>query len=295
MLKEQIIASIITFNPDIDRLMENIKSIYNQVDTIIIIDNGSNNIKSITNLFTKVLDVNFDFIFNNENEGIAYALNQALNYAFNKGYKWLLTLDQDSICDKKIIAEFRNFITDNGGGSDVGVVAPRIIDRNINYSKKSTIYRNIENADTVITSGSLTNVEIAKKIGGFIDELFIDGVDFEFCLNLRANNYEIYKINSAKLYHELGKIKVNNILGVKLITTNHSAVRRYYYFRNKIYIYRKYFRKFPTWVMRSFLSNVKTFIFIILFEEQKIKKIKYSIKGIKDGIRGKYGVYTKMD
>ncbi len=295
MLKEQTIASIITFNPDIDRLTSNIESICKQVDRIIIVDNGSYNINDITNLFNKSLNVKFDFIFNNNNKGVAYALNKALNYAINKGYKWILTLDQDSMCNEKIIDQFENFILSKEEVSDIGIIAPKIIDRNINYNKEGTADEYTENADTVITSGSLINVEIAKKIGGFIDELFIDGVDFEFCLNLILNNYKIYKINSAKLYHELGKIKVKNILGFKLITTNHSSIRRYYYFRNKIYIYKKYYKRFPLWVIKNILSSIKTLILIIIFEDKKIQKIKYSIIGINHGLVGKYGKLNEIN
>ena len=289
MLKKNIIASIVTFNPDIERLSLNINAICNQVEKIIVIDNGSHNIKSVKDTFENLVNKKLEFIVNNENKGIAYALNQALEYSINEGYEWLLTLDQDSVCDEKIIHEFKKFIKTNKQINEVGILGPKIIDNNINYSNEIRKECYIEEVDTVITSGSLINTEIAKKIGGFVDELFIDGVDFEFCLNVRLKGYKIYKVNNAKLYHELGKIKEHNILGIKLITTNHSAVRRYYYFRNKVYIYRKYFKIFPKWVIRNILSSIKTGFLIVLFEEDKSSKINKSFRGINDGISSKFG------
>ena len=40
-------AGIVTYNPDITRLVENINAIYNQVDNVIIVDNNSKNIAEI--------------------------------------------------------------------------------------------------------------------------------------------------------------------------------------------------------------------------------------------------------
>lgn len=42
-----ILAGITLFNPDVARLEENISSIYGQVDRVICVDNGSDNIKNI--------------------------------------------------------------------------------------------------------------------------------------------------------------------------------------------------------------------------------------------------------
>ena len=46
----KIIASIITYNPDIARLTFNIKAIFPQVDEVVLIDNGSKNINNIKSL-----------------------------------------------------------------------------------------------------------------------------------------------------------------------------------------------------------------------------------------------------
>ena len=45
-----LFASIVTYNPDIGRLCENIKAIISQIHNIIVIDNGSDNIIEIQSL-----------------------------------------------------------------------------------------------------------------------------------------------------------------------------------------------------------------------------------------------------
>ena len=44
-------AGIVLYNPDVERLHENINGIINQVDALILIDNGSDNIKEIENKY----------------------------------------------------------------------------------------------------------------------------------------------------------------------------------------------------------------------------------------------------
>lgn len=80
------IAGIVLYNPDLGRLKENIESICKQVDKVILIDNGSDNIREIEDLIKEYL--NCILLKNGENMGIAYALNQILKYAYENDVKW---------------------------------------------------------------------------------------------------------------------------------------------------------------------------------------------------------------
>lgn len=55
-------AIIVTFNPNINILKDNISSVINQVDTIVVLDNGSSNVKNIELL---VKDINDDMLMIN--------------------------------------------------------------------------------------------------------------------------------------------------------------------------------------------------------------------------------------
>lgn len=289
---ENIIAAIITYNPNLKRLEKNILSIINQVDRILIIDNKSSNIDLIMNLTKNISNnthKNIDIKNNSDNKGIAYALNQSLEYAQNNNYKWVLTLDQDSICDDNMVRTMMKYLKENKS-ENIGIIAPSIIDEN-KHSEIEKMNNLIEYPTAVITSGSLTNVKIANNIGGFKNELFIDYVDHEFCLKMKKSNYEIIKLKQAKLYHELGEIKTYNILGKIATTTNHSSLRRYYYYRNSVYVHKKYKNEFPEWVRLDTRRQINSFIGILIFEKDKISKINHSIKGLIDGIKGKYGKY----
>ena len=102
------IAGIVLYNPDLGRLKENIESICKQVDKVILIDNGSDNIREIEDLIKEYL--NCILLKNGENMGIAYALNQILKYAYENDVKWFLTLDQDSVCSRNLINTYSKYI-----------------------------------------------------------------------------------------------------------------------------------------------------------------------------------------
>ena len=104
-----ILAGITLFNPDVARLEENISSIYGQVDRVICVDNGSDNIKNIEDCVLNNWK-NITIIKNGKNEGIAKALNQMFEFAIEQQYEYVLTLDQDSVCPDNIIEEYLSLI-----------------------------------------------------------------------------------------------------------------------------------------------------------------------------------------
>ena len=141
----------------------------------------------------------------------------------------------------------------------------------------------------VMTSGNFVNLDIHKKLCGFKEWLFIDGVDIEYCLNLRKNNYKVMRLNELEIEHNLGDIFYKKFFNKDLLVTNHSAIRRYYQCRNYLYIRDMYIDVEPTFC--KILVKFKTIILaIILYEDNKIDKLKNFYNGYNDyklGRRGK--------
>lgn len=274
MKRTGIIAGIVTFNPDLNILNENIAAISKQVDEVIIVDNCSDNIKQIDDLAKSIHN---NVVHNNKNFGIARALNQIMEYAFKNNYKWAITLDQDTICSDNLIEIQRKYCS-----SKVGIVAPYVNDRNkvnkINNHEIQTIYKR----KWVISSASLTNVEAWKIIGGFDEKLFIDGVDIDFGLNLIKNGYEIIQTTEATISHTIGKISQHKIGPFVVMTQNHSHFRKYYIVRNILVLEKKYH---CDGYLKCWLRIMKQLFLIVFFEKNKKDKVIAVIKGIKDGIK----------
>ena len=266
------VAMMITwYNPN-DENINNISEYLKFVDKLYIVDNSSNNNKDLLKNNKKI-----KYIPNMKNLGIATALNIAANKAIEDGYDFLVTMDQDSLLSKDNYDDMVNYINNNDM-TNIGIVSPyHDIETN---RKKPTV--NVEEVLEVMTSGNFLNLDIYKKVGGFKDWLFIDDVDIEYCLNLNKNGYKVIRLNSIKMNHKLGNTKVYKILNKRFIVSNHNAIRRYYMFRNMYYICEMYQDTFPEYC--EFLHRVQKgqIRYVILFEHDKINKLKAMRKGYID-------------
>ena len=288
----KVAAIIVSYNPD-NNLLDSINLLINQVERIIIVDNGSEsekkkNINSIRNIDEKKIEV----IFNEENLGIATALNIGVRLALRQGYKWVLTMDQDSKVSKNMVdkmLEVYNSINEKERG-DILSIFPNFVDERVQSIEENSEMDSYEYVDADITSGNLLRSEVFDKVGFFDDSLFIDLVDTDFCMRLNEKNIKMIKVRDAILYHSLGESQsVKSIFG-KFNTSNHSALRRYYMTRNRFYTWEKYKNLNSFTLNRDKSLFKKEFVKIILGEKDKINKIKMVFKGYTDykkGIRGK--------
>jgi rhamnosyltransferase len=211
-----------------------------------------------------------------KNCGIGYALNYAARWAVNNGYEFLLTMDQDSVASDLMVEKLLNVFSlkDN-----VGISAAYPLNK---FYPKNPPDNEIHNIDRVITSGNLIDLRVYHSVGPFLDDLFIDYVDFEYCFRLRKMNYKIMINNAAIFYHSVGVLKKWNIFGYKFYSTNHPPLRLYYRTRNRFYlrkIYGKQERDFFTLDMKNFFLEI---IKIILVESKKIQKLRMIFRGLID-------------
>lgn len=274
----KLVIGIVLYNPDLKRLSANIKSCLQQSAHIVLIDNGSNNTIQINEYYRN--NSNIDIIYNKKNMGIAYALNQIMDYSLQNSFQYFLTLDQDSVMEANYLKVMSNNLRNV---SDWALACPTIKDINLNKENNGKEDNNILKVDdpkSVITSGCIVKSQIAKKIGGFDNKLFIDYVDVDFNKRIQLAGYKIIRVNKAILYHELGHSEYYDFLGFKILVDHHNSVRRYYITRNRLYYSSKYFGKKGYWKerMKVWFSKVK----ILLFEDDKLDKLRSINRGIKD-------------
>ncbi len=287
-----IACVVVTYNPD-NSLIEGINLLSDQVDKILIVDNGSkeSGIKLIKEI-KKCNEDKIEAVFNGENLGIAAALNIGAKYAIEHKYQWLLTMDQDSRPAKDMVEKMIKTYEDMPleKREEVMSIFPNFFDQSV-QSEEEHSDEPYEYVDAEITSGNLVNTKVFDKIGFFDEGLFIDMVDTDFCMRLYRENIKMIKVYDAVLFHSLGEGKrVKTIFG-SFNTSNHSALRRYYMTRNRFYTWEKYKD------LNSFTLNrdkglfKKEFVKIILGENDKLNKVKMVFRGYKDykrGITGKY-------
>lgn len=288
----KVACIIVSYNPD--RGIEKcFNSLINQVDKMFIVDNGSNGdrIKILKEL--KNSNANkVDLILNNENLGIATALNVGIKKALNEGYDWVITMDQDSKANDNMIEKmfevYEGINLDER--KDILSIFPNFVDERVQSIQENSEIKTYEYVDAEITSGNLLKTEVFDKVGFFDDSLFIDLVDTDFCMRLNEKNIKMIKVRDAILYHNLGESQAVKSGFLKFNTSNHSAIRRYYMTRNRFYTWEKYKDLNSFTLNRDKMLFKKEFVKVILGEKDKVNKIKMIFRGYKDykkGIRGK--------
>ena len=274
----KVAAGIVLFNPDINRLKENISAIESQVDEIIFFDNGSKNIAEIKTIIEGI-NSKFVLLTSSKNIGIAQALNEIARHAIENKYKWLLTLDQDSVVYPNLIVQYKKKLN----LPYLGQLSCKRVDRNIKDDNITLNDCSVKEVKYCITSGTLINLEALKKINGFDGKLFIDWVDNEVCCALRKAGYKTYELNYKGLLQEMGKATFSIFFGKKIYTPNYPAIRYFYNARNSIYTARKYPNEENVYI--KILQQCKVQIHIIIFEKNKLKKFYSIAQGIRAGFR----------
>ena len=270
----KIAGVVVWYNPTNEDI-KNIDTYLNSLDKLYIVDNSN---KSNNYNGSKV-----EYIFNNENIGIAAALNIAAKKAIKENYEWLLTMDQDTKMNNESFKEFEK-IVNTMSTAKIGIITPWH-ETKLDTKKPQEKYTYpLE----VMTSGNFVNLSILKKLNYFDEKLFIDGVDIEYGLRLKKHGYKILQFNNVSIKHNLGNIEYHKFLGKTFMCTNHNYIRQYYMARNYRYIRDLYLDLEPEYC--NILVKIKGNIFkITMFEKDKFRKLKYMFKGIKDYKRKKIG------
>jgi rhamnosyltransferase len=128
-------------------------------------------------------------------------------------------------------------------------------------------------------------------VGPFLDELFVDQVDNEFCLRLHVAGFSVLEAGEAILAHRVGNLRRHR-LPLPMYTSNHSPVRRYYITRNRFYVGRMYRDQFPEYRRFELRQLAKEVLKILLYERQKLSKLHMMALGFRDYRRARLGPYS---
>ena len=263
----KIAAVVILYNPTSD-VLTNIETYKNYVDYVICVDNTNND-----NFKTYCSDYTYIPLY--ENKGIATALNIGVKKAEFYACDSVLTMDQDSSFANNIIGIYRTYL--KSLSKDVKMLVPSYI-----FSRA----KNVEK-DQFITfamqSAALIEISVFHEIGYFEEKLFIDVVDYEFCLRLISRKYRILQIAKAKLNHSPAHTKDFSVFGFKFAYGYDSCVRYYYQARNLLYVGCLYRQPY------LFFFLIYKFLKIVFLFENKFQYLKFFLRGIFDVFRNKFG------
>lgn len=302
------VAAYITAYQDIEALNNTITAIQKQsypISEIFIVDNSQNQIISETNYQNIILE------FHPENIGVDGGLNIAIKWAIEKEYDFLWLFDQDSQplldCLEILLTQYQELSTTN---HNIGIIAPQILDINTSQEFPGYVFQdykfvpypgytqalNYYSCDGVITSGSLVNISAAKSVELPQGNLFLDAVDYAYCMNLRNQDYQVIVVKNSVMPHRLGNYsQVKDRLGKinhQFLTFTCSPPRYYYACRNHTYFETRHSNKrmLPFCLIHRLKILKDMIIRIIRYEPDFVLlKIWACTFGTFDGLRGRLG------
>lgn len=285
---------IVTYYPVIENLQLLIENINNACSYCVVIDNtpveNNNELLQLENRFS-----NLKVICLQSNAGVAKAQNIGINYLYNS-CSFFIFFDQDSIpCNGMIERLYKKFNELVGKGYQPGAIGPQVINKTsgtpyVARIKKGTYLpgeTKLKEMPQIMSSGCLFSKESWQKIGSLDEDLFIDGVDLEWCWRGRKKNgYRFFVLEDTCLYHSIGEDK--KLLGVFKIKAP-TPERCYYLYRNYFYLIKRPYVPFYWKLLSGIKYAIKLILFPLLLRPGK--KYLYNIlRGIKAGLTGR--LYT---
>lgn len=175
-------------------------------------------------------------IKNDYNIGLSKALNTGIKYAlehYANEVSYLAFFDQDSLP----IGEdfFDRMLSVFQKEEKVGSVGAVVVDKK-GASAASSL--GVHRVETIITSGSVIPIGVLREVGLMDETLFIDYIDYEWCLRAIQKGYSVY-LSDSKMQHNMGDVFVKFLWMKKPYHKN--KIRQYYIVRNGlIMLGRKY-------------------------------------------------------
>lgn len=281
---EQVAAVVVLYRPETDTAF-NLSSYAAGFGRVWAIDNSEEPDARIVAAISGIPGV--EYVPMHGNSGIGAALNAGVERARDAGFAWVLTLDQDSAPDTRMLYELSRCASSCAETREVGLVSPML---RLDNGPEEAGFDGCRDALTTITSGSLLSVSAWEQIGGFDEDLFIDQVDHDLCLRLHLHSLAVLECGSAWLVHRMGEMRKRRLLG-PVYVSNHSALRRYYITRNRLAVSHRYRASFPQFRAREMSAMRHELLKVMLLEDHKAAKLAMSWRGYRDYRRGVTGPY----
>lgn len=271
---------VILYHPEGD-VAEKIGKYDDSVEKLYIVDNGGGEevICRVTEAHHNVVVLTMP-----GNMGIAYPLNRVLEECQKAGHTHLFVMDQDSVfCDGSLKPYIQAAAKLNW--QNILTVAPCPV---LGYKNVGQI--RLCETRAVMTGGSILQVANALKVGGFNEDYFIDEVDFEFCYRGLLQGFKVGIFQGVYIKYMVGNLQIRRLFGKIIRVLNHSHIRKYYIIRNRYVTYWKYrsidkqdfYKQYVTGSWEMLLG-------VLFFEQDKLRKLRYMLYGLMDGIRGRLG------
>jgi rhamnosyltransferase len=286
--KSSIGGLIVAYHFDAQTMSTLVEAFQKQVDWLIIVDNSDTD----QNEWFAKYGSDVCYLPLNENKGIAYAQNIGIKLLLDKGCDYILFSDQDSIPPEHLTVDlYSSYRMLKAHDPNVQGVAPSAYNKHTGetYSYQSEVLADLtiedhpyEKVSYLMNSGAFIAAEAFKQAGLMDAQLFIDGVDSEWCWRAAQRIHATFYVDkNIKLAHFLG-------IGNKKIGGKERSItppfRMYYQYRNFIWLLKRKYVP-ASWKRYNGKKYLIKLIYYPLFIAPRFQYLKNITKGINSGLR----------
>lgn len=286
-------ALIVCYFPDVKKLTKLVEAIQDGVEKVVILDNGGTPSEQIVALSH---EGKVSIVKMNSNVGLGVAFNHGFQLAQDAGVEYVLTFDQDSSPTSQYPQQIlEEYVRIKKLHSSTVAVGPTIIDDrdpSVVYAfseLKSSKTNNREFAPSdgaipvlvMVQSGMLIPVKTWAEICKYDDQLFIEFVDTDWCYRVNHAGCSIYGSKLVSMRHEISDRAPYKFFGCSLLS--YSPIRRYYFFRNVVYLLKQSYVPFYQKV-RLFTGMLNRIIAMAILDQNKYKSFSDAWRGFWNGI-----------
>ncbi len=245
------------------------------------------------------------------NLGTSGSVKTGIEYARAHGYDWIWVLDADSHPQPDALELLIRMVQarDANDPRDIGIVCSshnlvrlgqmlhgRVLTPGGPRLPQVHADRDTVDCDSVIWSGALINLAVVDRVGlpragthGSWEDLSLDYGDIEYSYRIHRAGYRIMVHRRSLIDHPIGKGLHRRILGHDFHSSNHSAYRRYLYFRNLVFFWLRLYhrRNWPMLLVWFGYRLSVTLTGIVLLEQERGTKLRACFSGILDGLRNR--------
>lgn len=307
--KQTVAAVVVTYNRK-DLLDECLQALLKQtypLDAIILIDNASTDgTRELLESKGYLENPLIDYVRLEKNTGGSGGFYEGVKRGYNKGYDWLWLMDDDA----EPMPDALEKLVEYFGNKDIVALACLKVDidskpllRHCGYFNFKYMHERVVESiafeeissniciDVDFSSfvGLLVNKKGVDKIGLPLDNFFIHHDDVEYCIRLKAIGCIILVTNSLMIHKEEAN---KDIVQKTFVGRCSKRIRydklwiKYYGHRNLIWLTKRYAENKFIFYVSLLLKYLRLFLGILLYDDNKIKRFRFYIEAVKDGIMG---------